>query len=275
MIRTQETEKPSPFTSSSLVSEGKNLPKNTANKKHGFPLIESEKTLIVIPAFNEAANIGKVLREINEEVPNIPILVINDGSSDSTAQIADEYGVKVITLPYNSGYGVALQTGFIYALKNGFFKVLHMDADGQHDHHFIKPLLHEIKSNDVDIVIGSRFLGSCKYKTSLAKRLGMIVFGSIASLIIGQKVTDPTSGFQAIKGKTLEFAAGDFYPPDYPDADFIIMLHRHGFRIREIPVTMHPNAENKSMHRGHKTLYYVFKMTLSILVTLLREKPKR
>ena len=103
----------------------------------------------------------------------------------------------------------------------------------------------------------------------------MIIFGSIASLIIRQKVTDPTSGFQAIKGKTLEFAAGDFYPPDYPDADFIIMLHRNGFRIREIPVTMHPNAENKSMHRGHKTLYYVFKMALSILVTLLRKKQKK
>lgn len=273
MIKTQEAKNPVPLISGSRVSEYS--PKHAANETRGFPLIESEKTLIVIPAFNEAASIGKVLSEIKQQVSHIPILVINDGSSDRTAAIAEKHGARVITLPYNSGYGVALQTGFIYALQNKFTTVLHMDADGQHDPHFIKPLLQEIKKDDVDVVIGSRFLGSCDYKTSLPKRLGMIIFGSIASTIIHQKVTDPTSGFQAIKGKTLEFAAGDFYPPDYPDADFIIVLHRHGFRIREIPVTMHPNAENKSMHRGHKTLYYVFKMVLSIVVTLLREKPKK
>ncbi|MFQ5671462.1 MAG: glycosyltransferase family 2 protein [Nitrospinales bacterium] len=235
-------------------------------------MTESKKILIVIPAFNEAANIGKVLEEVKREVPDIPVLLVNDGSSDETERIAGERGAKVINMPFNSGYGVALQTGFIYALQKKYSVVLHMDADGQHDARFIKPLLREIEKDDVDVVIGSRFLGACKYEVSLPRRLGMLFFGGIASLITGQRVTDPTSGFQVIKGKTIAFAAGDFYPPDYPDADFIIMLHRHGFKIREIPVTMHPNAQNKSMHRGHKTLYYVFKMILSIAVTLLRKK---
>mgnify|MGYP001238207946 CR=1 FL=1 len=230
--------------------------------------------LIIMPAFNEELNIGKVLEDIYKEVPGIPVLVINDGSGDKTAEIAVEKGAKVITLPYNSGYGVALQTGFVYANQRKIPIVIQMDADGQHDARFIKALLEEVKKPDTDVVIGSRFLGSCEYKAGLLKRAGMLFFGAIASFIVRRKVTDPTSGFQAAKGKAIEFAASDFYPPDYPDADFIILLHRHGFKVKEVPVAMRPNAQNKTMHRGHKTLYYVFKMGLSIIVTLLRKKPE-
>jgi len=274
VIKAQEAKPADSLVADSTVSGEASRPRNVAKKTRDLPLTECKKILIVIPAFNEAANIGRVLADIKREVPDIPILLVNDGSSDDTERIAGEGGAKVITLPFNSGYGVALQTGFLYALQKKYSVVLHMDADGQHDARFIKPLLREIEKDDVDVVIGSRFLGACKYKAAFLKRLGMLFFGGIASLITGQKVTDPTSGFQAIKGKTITFAAGDFYPPDYPDADFIIMLHRHGFRIREIPVAMHPNAENKSMHRGHKTLYYVFKMILSIVVTLLRKETR-
>lgn len=234
----------------------------------GFP-----KTLIVIPAFNEAKNIAKVLEGIRRCAPELPVLVIDDGSSDATAQIAGEQGSKVISLPFNSGYGVALQTGFIFALKNGFTTVVQMDADGQHDPRYIIDMLQEIQTDDLDVVIGSRFLGNNKYKTSIFKHLGMYIFGKLASFFCGQTVSDPTSGFQVLKGKPIQFVASDYYPPDYPDADFIIMLHRCGFKIREVPVTMHGSPNNKSMHRGHKTIYYVFKMFLSIIVTLLRQKP--
>lgn len=233
------------------------------------------KTLIVIPAFNEEKNIGPVLDLVHELAPGIPVLVINDGSVDNTGSIAKEHGANVIALPFNSGYGVALQTGFIYAVKNGYSVVVQLDADGQHDPSGIKDLLHEILKDDVDIVIGSRFLGQNKYQTTFAKHTGMFIFGKLASIFCGQKITDPTSGFQALKGKAILFAAGNFYPPDYPDADFLIMLHRAGFKIREIPVTMRPNRENQSMHRGHRSVYYVFKMFLSIFVTLLRQKPPR
>lgn len=239
------------------------------------PLNDCPKTLIVIPAFNEEANIGQVLDGIRQWAPGIPTLVINDGSSDATAQIAEDHGTRIITLPFNSGYGVALQTGFIYAAKNNFSVVVQMDADGQHDPRNIPDLLRELEKNDLDVVIGSRFLGEKTYRTSFLKHLGMFIFGRLASLFCGQKVTDPTSGFQALKASAIRFAASKYFPPDYPDADFLIMLHRCGFKIREIPVTMQPSPANKSMHQGHKTVYYVLKMLLSIIVTLLREKPRR
>jgi glycosyltransferase involved in cell wall biosynthesis len=237
-------------------------------------LIGFSNTLIVIPAFNEEKNIGRVLEGIHRCAPEIPVLVVNDGSRDLTARVSREHGAKVISLPFNSGYGVTLQTGFIFALKNGYTTVLQMDADGQHDPRFIVDMLQEIQNENLDVVIGSRFLGKNNYQTTFLKRMGMFIFGSLASLFCGQKVSDPTSGFQALKGKAIQFVASEYYPPDYPDADFIIMLHRYGFKTREIPVTMHPSPGNKSMHTGHKTVYYVFKMFLSIIVTLLRQKPK-
>ena len=237
-------------------------------------LIGFANTLIVIPAFNEEKNIGKVLDGIRRCAPKIPVLVVNDGSRDATARVAREHGAKVISLPFNSGYGVTLQTGFIFALKNGYTTVVQMDADGQHDPRYIVDMLQKIHNENLDVVIGSRFLEDTKYKTTFLKRMGMVIFGSLASFFCGQKVSDPTSGFQALKGKAIQFVASEYYPPDYPDADFIIMLHRYGFKTREIPVTMHPSPGNKSMHTGHKTIYYVFKMFLSIVVTLLRQKPK-
>ncbi len=237
-------------------------------------LIGFSNTLIVIPAYNEGKNIGKVLKGIRRCAPEIPVLVVNDGSRDATPRISREHGAKVISLPFNSGYGVALQTGFIFALKNGYTTVLQMDADGQHDPRYIVDMLQEIQNENLDVVIGSRFLADDGYKTTFLKRIGMFIFGNLASLFCGQKVSDPTSGFQALKGKAIQFVAGEYYPPDYPDADFIIMLHRYGFKTREIPVSMHPSPDNKSMHSGHKTIYYVFKMFLSIIVTLLRQKPK-
>lgn len=237
-------------------------------------LIGFSNTLIVIPAYNEEKNIGKVLEGVRRFAPELPVLVINDGSRDATTRISREYGAKIISLPFNSGYGVALQTGFIFALKNGYTTVVQMDADGQHDPRYIIDMLQEIQNEDLDVVIGSRFLGENKYQTTIFKHLGMFIFGGIASFFCRQKVSDPTSGFQALKGKAIQFAAGNHYPPDFPDADFIIMLHQHGFKTREIPVAMHPSPNNKSMHEGHKTVYYVFKMFLSIIVTLLRRKPQ-
>ena len=239
------------------------------------PLTKPPKILIVIPAHNEEKNIGAVLKGIQKQSPGFPILVINDGSSDNTEKVALEHNAEVISLPYNSGYGIALQTGFLYAVKNDFSIVVQMDSDGQHDPADIKDLVEAVRMENCDVVIGSRFLSKDSYKSSLARHAGMLLFGGIASFLCGQKVTDPTSGFQALKGQAIEFAASDNYPPDYPDADFIILLNRCGFKVKEIPVTMHASPEKESMHHGHKTIYYVFKMFLSIFVTLLRRSTKR
>ena len=239
------------------------------------PLTKPPKILIVIPAHNEEKNIGAVLKGIQKQSPEVPILVINDGSSDNTEKVALEHNAEVISLPYNSGYGIALQTGFLYAVKNDFSIVVQMDSDGQHDPADIKDLIEAVQKENCDVVIGSRFLSKDSYKSSLARHAGMLLFGGIASILCGQKVTDPTSGFQALKGQAIQFAASDNYPPDYPDADFIILLNRCGFKVKEIPVTMHASPEKESMHHGHKTIYYVFKMFLSIFVTLLRRSTKR
>ena len=238
------------------------------------PLSDHRKTLIVIPSYNEESSIAEVLEDIKKQAPQISILVIDDGSADKTAQLAHEHGAKVISLPYNSGYGVALQTGYIYAHKNNYSIVIQMDADGQHDPACIHDLLREAENSDVDVVIGSRFLGENTYRTSLARRIGMFIFGKLASLFCKARVSDPTSGFQAVKGEAIAFVASDYYPPDYPDADFLIMLNRCGFNVREIPVKMHPSRVDKSMHDGPQSIYYVFKMFLSIFVTLLRKKPR-
>lgn len=239
------------------------------------PLKDHPKTLIIIPAYNEEKNIGAVLESIQQEAPGIPILVINDGSADNTESVARGLGASVITLPYNSGYGAALQTGFKVAAKKNFSIVIQMDSDGQHDPKNVQELIKEVQKEGTDVVIGSRYLADNSYKTSFARHAGIFIFGKIASLFCGQKITDPTSGFQALKGRAVHFAASDNYPPDYPDADFIILMHRYGLKIKEIPVTMRASPEKVSMHHGHKTVYYIFKMFLSIFVTVLRNVSKR
>lgn len=237
--------------------------------------LEKKKIAIVVPAYNEAKNLSSVIPQIKEVVPFADVLVVDDGSGDVTRTAAFKAGAKVISHPFNMGYGATLQTGFIYAKEKGYDFVVQMDADGQHDPSSIRSLLNELQDSKADVIFGSRFLEKdSKYKASLPRRVGMFIFGTIASLILGRKVSDPTSGFQAMNRKVLEFYASDAYPADFPDADVIIMLHLAGLRMKESPVKMHHNSEGKSMHSGLKPLYYIFKMFLSILVTLMRKWPK-
>lgn len=231
-----------------------------------------EKILVVIPAYNEEKNIAKVIAEIQKSAPFVEILVVNDGSSDNTAQVAKRADAKVVTHPFNMGYGVACQTGFKYALEKGYDYAVQIDGDGQHEPKCIPDLLREVQNGSADVIIGSRFLGNCVYKSQFARRIGMILFRFIASTIIKQKVTDATSGFQALSKNVIKFYASDVYPVDFPDADVLMMLHFAGFRIKEIPVVMYQKTVRKSMHSGLKPLYYMFKMFLSIFVTLLRSK---
>jgi glycosyltransferase involved in cell wall biosynthesis len=236
------------------------------------------KTFLLIPAYNEENRIASVIRGVKEQCPSLQVVVIDDGSKDETRRQAIEAGARVISHPYNLGYGVALQTGYKYALKEGYEALVQMDGDGQHDPSYIPSLLNLIQRGNTDLVIGSRFLETqalgrdrLPYQASLPRRCGMWLFGTIASLIIRQKVTDPTSGYQAMNRRVLEWVSSDKFPWDYPDADVIIMLHRAGFKIQEVPVQMYESVDKKSMHSGGKPLYYVFKMFLSILVTLMRK----
>ncbi|MCS7265363.1 MAG: glycosyltransferase family 2 protein [Armatimonadetes bacterium] len=231
------------------------------------------KTLIIMPARNEEQTIGLVIAKLKSLLPNIDILVVNDASTDKTAEVALKAGTKVVNLPINLGYGGAVQTGFKYAVKKGYDVIVLMDADGQHEPACVPDLLEALK--DADFVLGSRFLGNCNYKVPFARRVGMWLFGKIVNWVTGQKITDPTSGFQAMKRKVVEFLSGDHYPVDFPDADVLILLHRAGFQIKEIPVVMHQRLHGVSMHSHLKAFYYVFKMSLSILATLMRTVPRK
>jgi glycosyltransferase involved in cell wall biosynthesis len=224
-----------------------------------------------MPACNEEGRIASTISGIRK-FGNADIVVVDDGSNDGTASEARAAGARVIELPFNLGYGAALQTGFKYALDKGYEFAVQMDADGQHDPASIKALIEPVIADEVDITIGSRFMYKGNYKAPLVRRIGMYFFGLIASLFTGRKITDPTSGFQALNKKVMEFYASAAYPVDYPDADVIIMLHRQGFRFKEVPVIMH-NAAKRSMHGGIlNPMYYIFKMMLSIFVTLLRKE---
>jgi len=232
--------------------------------------------LVIIPAYNEEANVAAVIHQVQHHLPLAEAVVINDGSHDRTARVAAEAGATVITLPYNMGYGAALQTGYKYARENGYHFLAQVDADGQHDPVYILDMLPLLEGGQADIVIGSRFLVDSGYRAPFAKRVGMLLFGNVASWVTGQKVTDPTSGYQALNRKAFCFCAEDVYPSDFADADVLIMFHRAGFRVREVAVRMYPSMNEKSrylnMYSFLTPLYYIFKMSLAVFVGLLRER---
>lgn len=229
-----------------------------------------QRVLVIIPAFNEAGRIAAVVAGIRAAAPEADVLVINDGSRDDTAVVARQTGAVVVSHPFNMGYGVAIQTGYKYALRHDYDYLVQIDGDGQHDPTHIPELLAIVQSGTADFVLGSRFLSNASYRPPLIRRLGMAFFRQIVSLVIRQPMTDCTSGYQAFNREVMQFFASELFPCDYPDADVLISLHLAGFRIRELPVRMYANAAGKSMHSGLKPIYYVFKMILSITVTLLR-----
>lgn len=235
-------------------------------------LRQAMRTLVIIPAFNEAPRVGAVVRSVRSELPDADVLVVDDGSADDTAAVSRAAGAHVLSLPVNSGYGAALQTGYKHAVRDGYDVVAQMDADGQHSATFMPGLLALLREDSADVVIGSRFLDAeGQYRPSWARIVGIAVFSRIASVIMRQHITDPTSGFQVMRSDVARFFCTEVYPSDYPDADILILLHRSGFRVREVGVRMQMPT-GASMHSGHRSVYYIYKMWLSILVTLLRRR---
>jgi len=230
------------------------------------------RALVLIPAFNEASKIVEVIERVRGAAPEADILVVNDGSRDRTAVLATQAGALVVSHPYNMGYGVTIQTGYKYAWRHGYDFVVQIDGDGQHDPAFIPALLAPVLAGDTDLALGSRFLSVESYRPSFFRRLGILFFRKLISVLIGREITDPTSGYQAFNRRVIGFFTTEVFPCDYPDADVLLTLNLAGFRLRELPVRMVANAEGKSMHSGLKPLYYVFKMLLSLLVTLLRSR---
>lgn len=230
-----------------------------------------KSVIVIIPAYNEENRIARVVASVHDSVSDAMVVVVDDGSGDDTAAAACRAGALVISHPFNMGYGAAIQTGYKYARDKKYDYLVQLDADGQHDPSCIQTLLAPVVQGEADIAIGSRFLGN-SYRPPFARRIGMAIFRNIVMMVTGKSFTDTTSGFQAFNAEVVRLFATDVFPVDYPDADMLIMLHRAGFRMTEVPVRMYENSEGKSMHSGLKPLYYMFKMLLSILVTLMRER---
>jgi hypothetical protein len=230
----------------------------------------SKKTLIVIPAYNEQNSIGAVVQNIHNHVTDADILVVNDGSRDRTARRAKESGAMVINLPYNMGIGSAVQSGFLFAKEKGYHFAVQVDGDGQHPASAISQLLAAL-DNGVDMAIGSRFVQPSGYRPPFFRALGIKVFSFLVSLIVGKKVFDTTSGFRAISRKAILLLT-DTYPHDYPEVEALITLHRHGMKFVEIPVEMNYRREGKSSISVKASIYYMLKVTLAVLVAVIKRR---
>lgn len=229
------------------------------------------KTLVIIPAYNEEGAIQEVVTRTQREIPSADIVVVNDGSSDNTSRLAEQTGAMVLNLPCNIGYGGALQTGFRFATQHGYEIVVTIDGDGQHDPAFAQPLIAVMETEHADVVIGSRFLQG-QYRVGLARRLAIRVFSHMATLYTGTIFTDPTSGFQALRRRAFSYLAlRDNYPLDYPDVNIIMALHRMKFKVVEAPVRMVEKAGGESMHSGLKPIFYVVRMSVAIVMVLLKK----
>ena len=236
-------------------------------------MAKKHDTLVIIPAFNEEGNIGRVIREIRDTHLPVDVLVINDGSTDGTAHKARAAGAAVIELPYNLGIGGAVQTGFKYALRYDYQYALQLDGDGQHIPAEIVTILEPVKKGEADMVIGSRYIGDSTYKTPAMRRFGMIVFSLVNSALIGQKVTDNTSGFRAFNARAIMFLA-KYYPADYPEPEAVVVLGRNGFKIKEVAVKMRQRTAGESSINAVRAIYYMIKVLLAIFIDVFKSYQK-
>ena len=218
--------------------------------------------ILIIPAWREAGRIGPVVEAARREGGLDAVVVIDDGSPDETGQEARAAGARVLRHPFNLGYGAALQTGYKYALECRTPLVVQMDADGQHDPRDVPTLVAPIEAGELDLVVGSRFLSEAGYRMGALHSLGRLTFRSLLRLG-GLRISDPTSGFQAMNLRVLRIYARDFFPTDYPDVDVLLAAWRHGLRIGERPVTMKPGVRSSRLHGGLRSFYYVYKMLLA------------
>jgi glycosyltransferase involved in cell wall biosynthesis len=228
------------------------------------PAGEPRTVYVLIPAYNEARALPSVLAGLRRLHPELPVVVIDDGSSDGTGDIAARMGATVLRHPFNLGYGAALQTGYRYALRQGARGVLQLDADGQHPPEELHRLLDALYDDDADLVLGSRFSGRGDYRPSLPRLAGILFFRRLVRLVTGQRIADPTSGFQALNQRCLELYRQESYPEDYPDAEVLVRLHLEGLTIREVPVRMEASSRPGKLHRGLQPVYYMYKSLLAI-----------
>ena len=235
-----------------------------------------DKVLVVVPAYNEAENIEKVLKEIKRDINYADILVIDDCSTDGTRKIVEKNKVKCITNIFNMRYAMAIQTGLKYAKDNDYDYVIQMDADGQHIAKEAEKLYHEAKKENADIVIGSRYVKEMGYPCPIFRRIGTKMFELLVRLFCHQKIADPLSGFQCLNKEVIEKYAKIGGYPEYPDANLVIEMLLQGYKIKEVPVKMRIRENGVSMHSGIiKPIKYMIAQVYICIVIFLKNIGKR
>jgi glycosyltransferase involved in cell wall biosynthesis len=243
-----------------------------------------EPVLVVIPAYNEEASIRRVVEGVRRHIPGIDVLVVDDGSADDTSRRVQESGAELLRLPRNLGVGAALEVALRYAEENGYSYALRVDADGQHDPQDALRLLQAIRQDEADVLIGSRFLDpgpdekqrtrkpGWRHQTTPARAVGIKIFASLVSLLIGQQISDPTCGLRCFNHRAICYLSRN-HPQDYPEVESMVVLHRAGFRLKEVPVAIYPRTGGVSSISTWKAIYYVFRVMLAASIAAVRSVP--
>ncbi len=230
----------------------------------------AKKILIIVPAYNEEKSLASVLNSIKEEAPYADIVVINDGSRDATADVARASGVNVVSVPYNLGIGGAVQTGLIFAQRNGYEVAIQLDADGQHKAEELEKLLAPLKNDEADLVLGSRFLEKTNYNSTFMRKLGNRIFSTLIALVTKQYFTDSTSGFRAFNRRAINFLA-EHYPTEFPEPESLVILKKHGFRVKEVTVEMNERQAGESSVTRFKAIYFMLSISIAILIDWIKK----
>ena len=233
------------------------------------------RCLAIVPALTEQGSIGAVVGDLCAlAAPTVEVVVIDDGSTDATAERARAAGARVVRMPFNTGIGGAVQAGYQLAEREGFDVAIQVDGDGQHPADQVHLLIAHLATTGANYVIGSRFAGHGDYRGTRARRRAISILARLISGLVGFRLTDPTSGFRAADRRTIECFARA-YPADYPEAEAIVVAHRLGLTVRELPVLMRPRTSGRSSITPVRSLYYMLKVTLAVLVQCMGRNPAR
>lgn len=227
------------------------------------------KKLIIIPAYNESSNIVNTIRTIESDAPDFDYIIIDDCSTDNTLAICQKQGFNVISLPINLGIGGAVQTGYRYAQRCGYDVAVQVDGDGQHNPCYLEKMVEVLVQSSINMVIGSRFITKEGFQSSFARRIGIKYFTWLIALLTGKKITDATSGLRLIDRSLIERFA-NHYPDDYPEPETVVDVLVSHFKVKEIPVVMNERQGGVSSISLTKSVYYMIKVTLAILVVRLK-----
>lgn len=228
------------------------------------------KSIVIIPAYNEEKSIVKTVQDICEHAPEFDYVIINDCSTDQTLSVCRKHHLHVLNLPVNLGIGGAVQTGFLYAYKNGYDYAVQFDGDGQHDAQYLQKMRDYMIEQNADMLIGSRFLEKEGFQSTGMRRFGIRYFSALIKLLTGQKITDPTSGMRMINRDILAMYS-ESYPKDYPEPESVVTIINSGKKVMEYPVIMRKRMEGTSSISPLKSVYYMIKVSLAIFLEMLRK----